>query len=121
MLRGVKTKDDFKDLLKDAGLLEKTYGKVGQVSLFSHSGVGDGPVFHDTSGRAAQFTKSESAIKLNWSGSAEAKFYDVTLRKISVRILPMHRVFLPTAMTGTLIFRQIPGNVKAQMLLALSI
>ena len=76
LLRGVKTKDDFKDLLKDAGLLEKTYGKVGQVSLFSHSGVGDGPVFHDTSGRAAQFTKSELAtLKVNWSGSAEAKFY----------------------------------------------
>jgi RHS repeat-associated protein len=76
LLRGVKTKQDFENALTDAGKLEKTYGKVEQVSLFSHSGVGQGPVFHDSSGKAVQFTTSELAsLKVNWSGSAEAKFY----------------------------------------------
>jgi RHS repeat-associated protein len=75
LLRGVKTKEDFKDVLKEANRLGKTYGKVEQISLFSHSGV-DGPVFHDASGRGAQFSVSELAtLKVNWSGSATAKFY----------------------------------------------
>jgi hypothetical protein len=76
LVKGVKTKEDFKDLLKTANGLEKTFGKVAQISLYSHSGEDKGPVFHDGGGSPTQFEKSElAALKVNWSGSGTARFY----------------------------------------------
>jgi RHS repeat-associated protein len=73
LVKGVKTKQDFKDLIKTANGLEKTFGKVEQISLYSHSGVGQGPVFHDGGGSPTQFTNSElNALKVNWAGSGTA-------------------------------------------------
>jgi len=46
------------------------------VSLFSHAGDVDGPVFHDASGHATQFTQSElSNLKVNWGANSTASFY----------------------------------------------
>jgi RHS repeat-associated protein len=77
LLKGVYSKDDFKNVLKEANSLDKKFGKVEQVTLFSHAGEGQGPVFHDSrlGGSSTQFTNQELAgLKVNWSGSASASF-----------------------------------------------
>ena len=73
----MKTKEDFANVIKEANGLEKKYGKVEQVTLYSHAGKEEGPVFHDgVDGGPTQFTKSELAhLKVNWSSTAIAKFY----------------------------------------------
>lgn len=76
LIAAVKTKEDFAGIIKEANGLQKQYGKVEQISHFSHSGHQDGPVFHDSSGNPTQFTRSElSNLKVNWSNTATARFY----------------------------------------------
>ncbi|MBX3280810.1 MAG: RHS repeat-associated core domain-containing protein, partial [Acidobacteria bacterium] len=76
LVRGVYSKQDFKNILNQANGLEKEYGKVAQVSLYSHAGTGQGPVFHDARTGGVQFTQQElSDLRVNWSGSASASFY----------------------------------------------
>jgi RHS repeat-associated protein len=77
LLKGVKTKADFAAVLKEANGLEKQFGKVEQVTLYSHAGAADGPTFHDAIDNGpTQFTRGEvSNLKVNWSKSAIAKFY----------------------------------------------
>ena len=77
LVRGVYSKQDFKDVLKEANGLEKQYGKVEQVSLYAHAGTDHGPVLHNPqTGKGDQFTQQElSSLRVNWSGSASAYFY----------------------------------------------
>ncbi|HEY0377477.1 MAG TPA: RHS repeat-associated core domain-containing protein [Pyrinomonadaceae bacterium] len=76
LLKGVYKKEDFASVLQEAKGLEKQYGKVEQVVLYSHSGTIDGPVFHDENGQPTQFNQQElSNLQVNWSDSAIAKFY----------------------------------------------
>jgi hypothetical protein len=76
LVRGVTTKADFAAAIKEANGLEKTFGKVGNISLFSHSGPLDGPVFHDVAGKSTQFTRSEvDALRVNWADNASASFF----------------------------------------------
>jgi RHS repeat-associated protein len=76
IVAGVKTKADFAAAMKHANGMFKQFGKVGEVSLFSHAGWHDGPVFHDVGGKATQFTPSElGRIAVNWSESAHACFF----------------------------------------------
>jgi hypothetical protein len=74
---GVKTKSDFQNLLNAANSLDSKFGKVQSVSLFSHAGDINGPVFHDQSGHPSQFMSiSEiSGLHVNWSSTASALFY----------------------------------------------
>jgi hypothetical protein len=75
LLKGVYKKEDFAGVLKDANSLKKQFGKVEQVTLYSHSGTGQGPVFHNAQGEGTQFSQAElSNLKVNWSGSASAVF-----------------------------------------------
>ena len=79
LIRGVSTKDDFKDLLKDAKKLESQFGRVGDLSLVSHAGLNQGPIFPkaDSSGER-QFTGGEAELKtlnIGWNLTGEAKFY----------------------------------------------
>ncbi|MFZ5501354.1 MAG: hypothetical protein ACOY58_05530, partial [Candidatus Micrarchaeota archaeon] len=76
LLRGVTTKDDFTNVLKEANSLSKQYGQVGEVSLFAHAGENQGPVFHDANGNATQFTSSElKGLTVNWEKKANAMFF----------------------------------------------
>jgi RHS repeat-associated protein len=77
LLKGVKTKEDFGGVLKEANGLEKQFGKVEQVTLYSHAGADLGPTFHDgIDNGPTQFSQAElSNLKVNWSSSAIAKFY----------------------------------------------
>ncbi len=76
LVMGVKTKADFAAAIKQANAQFKQFGKVGEVSLFSHSGWKDGPVFHDTHGNPTQFSESElDRTAVNWSDSARACFF----------------------------------------------
>jgi RHS repeat-associated protein len=76
LVRGVGTKGDFNAALKEANGMEKQFGKVGEVDLFSHSGPAEGPVLHDEHGKGVQFTQSElSGLKVNWAAGAQARFY----------------------------------------------
>jgi RHS repeat-associated protein len=76
VLAGVKTKEDFQNVLSAAGKISDQFGKTSSVSLFSHSGDLDGPVFHDAAGHATQFTQGElSNLKVNWSSNATASFF----------------------------------------------
>ena len=76
VLAGVKTKEDFKNVLSAAGKISDQFGKISSVSLFSHSGDVDGPTFHTASGTPTWFTKSElSSLQVNWSSNATASFF----------------------------------------------
>lgn len=76
LLRGVKTKEDFKAAASEANSLEATFGKVGEISIFAHSGRGHGPVFHDSAGTGTQFELAEAALlKVNWEANGCARFY----------------------------------------------
>jgi len=76
LLAAVKTKEDFAGIIKEANGLQKQYGKVEQISLYSHAGRQDGPVFHDQGGNPTQFSQRElSNLRVNWSASATARFY----------------------------------------------
>jgi RHS repeat-associated protein len=76
IVAGVKTKADFAAAVKQANGMFKQFGKVGEVSLFSHAGWHDGPVFHDAAGKPTQFTASElDRVAVNWSDNAHACFF----------------------------------------------
>jgi hypothetical protein len=79
LLRGVKTKQDFANVIKEANGLDKKFGKVEQINLYAHAGPKDGPVFHEAAPynhNQAFFNQRElSSLKVNWSGSAIARFY----------------------------------------------
>ncbi len=79
LVKGVSSKDDFINLLKDANKLESQFGRVGNVSLVSHGGPNDGPVFPQAdSAGTRQFLGGEAELgKLNigWTLSGEANFY----------------------------------------------
>ena len=76
IIAGVKTKEDFQNVLNSAAKMADQFGKTTNVSLFSHAGDIDGPVFHDASGHASQFTQSElSNLKVNWGANSTASFY----------------------------------------------
>jgi RHS repeat-associated protein len=76
VLAGVKTKQDFANAINQANSLAQTYGGVGEISLYSHSGPADGPIFHDLEGRATQFSQGElSQLSVNWQGAACARFF----------------------------------------------
>jgi RHS repeat-associated protein len=70
----VRTKAEFTKVLQPSPALEKKYGQVKELSLFSHSGV-DGPSFHSPG--ASQFTLGEiyHLPQVNWAPNAAAYFW----------------------------------------------
>lgn len=76
LVRGVETKSDFAAALKEASGLEATFGKVGQVSLFSHAGPVDGPTFHTSQGASTWLRQTElRGLDVNRESGAKAYFY----------------------------------------------
>jgi len=76
ILRGVQTKQDFAAVLKEARSLEKAFGKVGQLSLFSHAGKRDGPTFQYGTPQRHWFSRSDVAsMAVNWNTGARANFF----------------------------------------------
>ncbi len=80
LLRGVNTKEAFLGAIKEANGLDKQFGKVQELSIFSHSGTRDGPIFRG--GRTpneSQFIDRKEITKenlqINWSSTAVANFY----------------------------------------------
>ena len=72
----MKTKADFQNVLNSAAKIADQFGKTTNVSLFSHAGDQSGPVFHDASGHATQFTQHElSNLQVNWGANSTASFY----------------------------------------------
>jgi hypothetical protein len=84
IVEGVYSKGDFKDALKLANDLGPYFGKVKEVSLFSHGGPVDGPTFHggeegpfNVNG-AINFYRSDGRMglpKVNWDSGAVAQFF----------------------------------------------
>ena len=76
VLRGVSTKAEFSDVLAEANALDPTYGDVGELSLFSHAGPEDGPVFPGEASGSKQFTAAEvGALAINWAWDGSARFF----------------------------------------------
>jgi RHS repeat-associated protein len=76
LIKGIATKEDFKAAIKEANSMEKQFGKVGEVDLFSHSGAASGPVLHGPDGKGVQFSQNElNSLKVNWAEGAQARFY----------------------------------------------
>jgi RHS repeat-associated protein len=83
---GVNSKEDFKNAIKMINGMDKQYGKVAELSVFSHSGY-DGPVFPgavSASRMDRQFIltpdggidmKQLSALHVNWESNAWAGFF----------------------------------------------
>ena len=79
IVRGVETKSDFALAVGYANSLQDKWGKVAEVSLVSHSGSLDGPIFQWQSpfagAQQAQFEPGEvSELTVNWDKSARAVF-----------------------------------------------
>jgi len=90
LVRGVYSKQDFANVIKEANSLDKTFGKVEQISLFSHSGE-DGPVFHGSErtvgnpNGSTQFQPGElkQLPAVNWSSTAKTYFFGCTTTKFA--------------------------------------
>lgn len=78
LTRGVDSFAAFASVIKEANGLEKTFGKVGEVSIFSHAGL-DGPNFNAGLRREGYTNEQKPlgifALKINWDSSAQAGFY----------------------------------------------
>lgn len=76
IIAGVKTKEDFQNVLNAAAKIADRFGATSSVSLFSHAGEKDGPTFHTSDGKSTWFSPTElSNLKVNWSSNATATFY----------------------------------------------
>jgi RHS repeat-associated protein len=76
IVAGLQTKTDFAAAVKQANGMFKQFGKVGEVDLYSHSGSGAGPVFHNAAGKPTQFSGQElRGIQVNWASGGCAKFF----------------------------------------------
>lgn len=76
IVRGVESKADFKAAVKEANALAPKFGKVGEVSMFSHAGKLDGPIFRQGMPGQHQFTNGDlQALGVNWATDGEARFY----------------------------------------------
>lgn len=69
LVYAIKTKDNFKWALQDAG----QFGKIQQLALFGHGGKDDGPIFHTPSGAEEYLSKDGAAdLKIDFAPSAQA-------------------------------------------------
>jgi RHS repeat-associated protein len=77
IVQGVKTKQDFKDLLSKANGMSSQFGQVRGLTLFSHAGDMSGPFFHAPDGKSTEkFSQSElSQLHINWASGATATFF----------------------------------------------
>jgi RHS repeat-associated protein len=81
LLSGVTTRKDVADVIGKANNLEADFGKVKQVTLYSHSGQ-DGPVFQYGTSSIAQWDWRDpaaaigpAALPVNWDRDGRANFY----------------------------------------------
>jgi len=76
LLSGVRNKADFDKTLSSAKSLGSTYGKVGELSMFSHAGPTDGPTFHHGVAPLEQFSTSDlKSMSVDWEWWGNAKFF----------------------------------------------
>jgi len=84
LLAAVNSEAGFKKAVSIGNSLEKQYGKVGEVDLYSHAGSRDGPNFnygHNQPGEPKRYSNEQAparllALKINWQSSdAKAGFY----------------------------------------------
>jgi RHS repeat-associated protein len=76
ILSGVRNKADFSRTLATAKALGSTFGKVGELSMFSHAGPTDRPAFHHGVAPLEQFSKGDlKALSVNWEWWGNAKFF----------------------------------------------
>jgi hypothetical protein len=107
VIGGVKTKEDFQNLLTAAGKIEEQFGKTTSVSLFSHAGNLDGPVFHDASRHPSQLTQGELAnLKVNWAPTGTEASLVVELRSTLHRILQTLSTYERLGSWAVLTFRE---------------
>jgi hypothetical protein len=82
LVAGVSSLKDFQGVINQANGMEKQFGKVGEVDLFSHAGGVDGPNFnygHNKPG-GTHYTNEQNmagllGTKVNWASNAQAGFY----------------------------------------------
>ncbi|MCX6621301.1 MAG: hypothetical protein NTY38_09510 [Acidobacteria bacterium] len=83
LVGGVNSLAGFKDLVGKANGLEKQFGKVGELDLFSHAGAKDGPNFQEglNGNRVPRPWSNEQnrsgvlGLNVNWAPNAQAGFY----------------------------------------------
>jgi len=81
LVAGVSSFKDFANVISQANGLDKQFGKVGEVDLFSHAGA-DGPNFNEgmNSPGGTHFTNEQNPeglanLHINWAKGAFAGFY----------------------------------------------
>ncbi len=80
LVQGVNSFEGFKDVINTANGMEKRFGKVGEVDLYSHAGIQDGPNFNYGHNRRGHYTNEQNAyglesLHVNWDAAAQAKFF----------------------------------------------
>ncbi|HEX2833529.1 MAG TPA: RHS repeat-associated core domain-containing protein [Thermoanaerobaculia bacterium] len=75
LVRGVATKGDFAQAVKDANALAPKFGRVGEINLYSHSGPRDGPIFQYGQKSQHQFASSDLRMNVNWEWWGSGRFY----------------------------------------------
>jgi RHS repeat-associated protein len=75
LVRGVATKNEFAQAVRDANALAPKFGKVGEVSLFSHAGKRDGPIFQYGQKAQHQLNANDLRMTINWEWWGSGRFY----------------------------------------------
>jgi RHS repeat-associated protein len=82
LVQGVNSFDSFKSVINTANGMEKQFGKVAEVDLFSHAGDRDGPNFNEGTNRPGgpHYSNEQNAaglesLHINWDASGQAKFF----------------------------------------------
>jgi RHS repeat-associated protein len=81
LVRGVGSVADFNKAVQAANGLQKTFGGVKELSLFSHAGRHDGPIFHQGGGEQNFNWNALGSLDMNWEAGATARFYGCNTSK----------------------------------------
>lgn len=75
LVRGVASKESFAKVIKEANGLQSTFGKVGQVNMFSHGGPAHGPMFQQGTASQSQDPGFLASVRVNWDRGGSACFF----------------------------------------------
>jgi RHS repeat-associated protein len=78
LVRGVGSVADFGKAVEEANGLGSKFGGMHELSLFSHSGRYDGPIFHDARGNEQNLDWRTLDFNVNWESGGSARFYGCT-------------------------------------------
>ncbi|MGH9879399.1 MAG: RHS repeat-associated core domain-containing protein, partial [Nitrososphaerales archaeon] len=121
LIAGVKTKEDFKNLLDRTAAgsgIERDYGQVANVSLVSHGAPISGPYFQWGTTNSEQPKEFLKSLSINWdrSGGSCATFSGCNTANFAQEFADVQRVPAHGFDSGTSISGTYPNKSKSYLL-----